>query len=359
MLRETCELTPPISNKQQVMEQIASLVPPLAIVIVIRDLFSPIKQEELCSTEVLNMEDIINLTMNFLVEDWLEDEGDSDFVDYLYAMGIHQHQSHAHPVGDWKKREARRFFKTARGPTIIRPKYVKKLMATTRPGGKKGNFIPKNIRIKRSIPNPRSMQPSDLERKWHCISLQHRGYPRAMLQKCKAFLSSFKKLMQRPKRSVKTGFRSSRMRRGYGGVSPPRTQSTVSGGTRSRPIWRKQQTGNRNSPSPDRNRNNFMMRNRNRVPNNNPSGDLVVFKRRSSSVSSNTRRPNGSLRRVNSQGGTVTFSDITISRWRSMPALMNPRLSQKLPKPKWYKVPGKQWKQFATVSDSGSGNLHD
>ena len=30
-----------------------------------------------------------------------------------------------------------------------------------------------------------------------------------------------------------------------------------------------------------------------------------------------------------------------------MPALTNPINSQRIPKPVWYKVPGKQWKQFA------------
>ena len=30
-----------------------------------------------------------------------------------------------------------------------------------------------------------------------------------------------------------------------------------------------------------------------------------------------------------------------------MPALTNPINSQRLPKPAWYKVPGKKWKQFA------------
>ena len=129
-------MTPPVSTGQHVVETIASLFPPLAIGILLRDVFAPIRQEELCTTEVLNMEDIINLTMDLLAEDWLANEGDSDFVDYLDAVGIHQHQSHAHPAGERKKREARRFFNTVRGPMVTRPKYIRRFRPTQRPGGK-------------------------------------------------------------------------------------------------------------------------------------------------------------------------------------------------------------------------------
>ena len=88
------------------------------------------------------------------------------------------------------------------------------------------------------------------------------------------------------------------------------------------------------------------MRNRNKARKR-PTDDRVVFRRRSSSVSSNTRGQFSSLRRVRSQGGAETFADVTISRWKSMPALTNPVNSQRLPKPAWYKVPRNKWKQFA------------
>ena len=155
MFRENCELTPHISDGQKVVESIASFFPPLAFGLLLRDIFAPINQEELCETEVLNMEDIVNQMMDFLVEDWLENEGDSDFVDYLYAMGIHQHPSHAHPVQERKKREARRFFSTVRGTTIIRPKYIRRLMTTPRP------VVIKNKKRKNNVP----AQPSRKRRR--------------------------------------------------------------------------------------------------------------------------------------------------------------------------------------------------
>ena len=133
MIRENCELTPHISDGQKVAESIALFFPPLALGLLLRDIFAPIQQEELCETKVLNMEDIVNPMMNFLVEDWLDNEGDSDFVDYLYSMGIHQHPSSAHPVQERRKREARCFFSTARGTTIIRPKYIRRMMSTPKP----------------------------------------------------------------------------------------------------------------------------------------------------------------------------------------------------------------------------------
>ena len=270
MLRETCEMTPPVSTGQRVVEAIASLFPPLAIGILLRDVFAPIRQEELCITEVLNMEDIINLTMDFLVEDWLENEGDSDFVDYLDSMGIHQHQSHAHPAGERKKREARRFFNAARGPTIIQPKYIRRLLTTPRPSGKnkkKQKVVPQQpTRERRSPAGPLSMLRSDLERKRYCTLLRRRRWStRAMSRKCDAFLAIFGTPL-----SLEKAKHSTRVKRGYGGISPskPCTRPTTSGGTRSGLNWRLRQQGSR-TPSPDRPaRNNFVMRNRNRARNN-------------------------------------------------------------------------------------------
>ena len=354
------------------------------------------------------MEDIINLMMDFLVEDWLENEGDSDFVDYLYAMGIHQHQSHAHPSGERKKREAQCFFSTVRGPTIIRPKYIRRLMTTPRPSGKnkkRKNVVPtQSSRKRRRVSTPPSHLGSYNERKRYCVRVRHRGYPKAMLQycrpfispltkptintnptkvvpsqpprrkrspsepytllwsdlerkryctgiqqrggsrgllrKCEAFLSAFDKLVNNTNRE------DSQLTRIKRGISPPRPRPTTTGGTHSGLNWRIRQQGN-GSPSPERlNRNRFVMRNRNKAGNR-PSEDPVIFRHRSSSVSSNTRGPLSSLRRVQSRGGAETFSDITISRWKSMPAPTNPVNSQRLPKPVWYKVPRQKWKQFA------------
>ena len=192
MLRETCEMTPPISDGQKVVESIASFFPPLAFGLLLRDIFAPINQEELCTTEVLNMEDIINLMMDFVVEDWLENKGDSDFVDYLYTMGIHQHQSHAHPAGERKKREARHFFSTVRGPTIIRPKYIRRLMTTPRPSGKnkkRKNVVPtQSSRKRRRVSTPPSHLGSYNERKRYCVRVRHRGYSKALLRYCRPFI---------------------------------------------------------------------------------------------------------------------------------------------------------------------------
>ena len=249
MLRDTCEMTPPITTGQRVLESVASLFPPLAIGLLLRDVFAPIKQEEICKTEVLNMEDIINIMMDFLVEDWLENEGDSDFVDYLDSMGIHQHMSHAHPAGERKKREARRFFNTVRGPTVIRPKYVRRLMSTPRPGvkgKKKKNVVPTQpTRERRCASTPPSHLSSDLERRRYCLRIRPSGNSRAMLRKCSAFISAFKKVTDKfhPKKdSLLT-----RVRRGYGGISPSRSRPrpAASGGTRSGLNWRLRQQGNR------------------------------------------------------------------------------------------------------------------
>ena len=248
MLRETCEMTPPVSTGQKVVESIASLFPPLAIGLLLRDVFAPIRQEELCTTEVLNMEDIINLMMDFLVEYWLENEGESDFVDYLDAMGIHQHQSHAHPAGERKKREARRFYTTVRGPMIIRPKHIRKFIPTPRPGGKKKkNVVPSQLpRNRRSTSEPYSLLWSDLERKRYCTNIRHRGYSRAMLRKCVAFLSAFEKLVNDTNSHLKEEGQLTRVKRGYGGISPPRPRPrpATSGGTRSGLNWRLRQQGN-------------------------------------------------------------------------------------------------------------------
>ena len=353
------------------------------------------------------MEDIINQMMDFLVEDWLENEGDSDFVDYLDAMGIHQHLSHAHPVEERKKREARRFFSTVRGPTIIRPKYIRRLMTTPRPivkNQKKKKVVPaqpsrkrrrvstppshlgsynkrrrycaqhrelswamlrncgpfiapitrrtyptkvfptQSPRRKRSPSEPHSFLWFGLERHRYCTGLRQSGGSGRLRHKCKAFLSAFDRMANNTEGE---DIQLARLKRG---ISPPRQRPrprpTITGGTRSGLDWRIRQQGNR-TPSPDRlNRNRFVMRHRNKAKNK-PSDDRVIFRRRSSSVSSNTRGQMSSLRRVRSQGGAETFSDVTISRWKSMPALTNPVNSQWLPKPTWYKVPRQKWKQFA------------
>ena len=140
------------------------------------------------------MEDIVNQMMDFLVEDWLENEGDSDFVDYLYAMGIHQHLSHAHPVQERKKREARRFFSTVRGTTVIRPKYIRRLMTTPRP------VVIKNKKRKNNVP----AQPSRKRRRAHtppsqlgsyncirryCDRFRNRGTYKAIAAFCGSFIT--------------------------------------------------------------------------------------------------------------------------------------------------------------------------
>ena len=405
MLREKCELTPHISTAQKVAESIASYIPPLALGLLLRDIFAPIRQEEVCETVVLNMEDIVNPMMNFLIEDWLDNEGDSDFVDYLYSMGIHQHPSSAHPVQERKKREARRFFSTARGTTIIRPKYIRRIMSTPKPlvpKNKKGKnttpappsrkrrratflpsrygsyscirrtcnrfrfgasyqlrnelckpykptvqtlpnttTLPDTLRQKRSSDRQTSLIRFGLERLRFCERLRPSGKPKRIIRKCQAFLAALDSFIAKTAKEDTTSTRSKR------GLSPtrPKPRPSINTGTRSGLDWRIR-TGSRNN-SPDRtHRNPFVMRNKNKARKR-PADDRVVFRRRSSSVSSNTRGQGSSLRRVRSQGGAETFADVTVNRWRSMPALTNPVNSQRLPKPAWYKVPRNKWKQFA------------
>ena len=130
--------------------------------------------------------------MDFLVEDWLENEGDSDFVDYLDAMGIHQHLSHAHPVQERKKREARRFFSTVRGTTVIRPKYIRRLMTTPKPVVIKNKKKKNNVPAQPSRKRRRASTPPSQLGYYNCIErysnrVRNRGAYKIIAAFCKPF----------------------------------------------------------------------------------------------------------------------------------------------------------------------------